>query len=240
MIVILTGAGISQESGIATFRDSGGLWENEKIEDVATPGGFARNPKKVLDFYNARRRQLLSPAVRPNPAHQALARLERESLEPVLVITQNVDDLHERAGTRNLLHMHGELLKARCSSCRAVMQWGRDMFPEDGCPECGRTGTLRPHIVWFEEMPLHMDTIGQALSDCRVFASIGTSGNVYPAAGFAGHARQSGARVVELNLEPSLGASVFHEGRYGRAGETVPAWVGEMLAPAEKILLSSS
>ena len=234
MTVILTGAGISQESGIATFRDAGGLWESEKIEDVATPGGFARNPKKVLAFYNARRKQLLSPDIKPNPAHEALARLEREAAEPVLVITQNVDDLHERAGTKNLLHMHGELLKARCTSCRMVKQWEQDMFLDDKCPECGKTGTLRPHIVWFEEMPLYMDTIEQALSNCRVFVSIGTSGNVYPAAGFAMHARHSGAHVVELNLEPSQGGrnSVFHEGRYGKAGEVVPAWVDEVLIPS--------
>ena len=230
MIVILTGAGISQESGIATFRDSGGLWENEKIEDVATPGGFARNPKKVLDFYNARRKQLLSSEIKPNPAHEALVRLERESAEPVLVVTQNVDDLHERAGTRNLLHMHGELLKARCTSCRMIKQWEQEMFLEDSCPECGKAGTLRPHIVWFDEMPLYMDTIEQALSNCRVFVSIGTSGNVYPAAGYAMHARHSGAHVVELNLEPSQGSKrVFHEGRYGKAGEVVPAWVEEIL-----------
>lgn len=234
MIVILTGAGISQESGIATFRDAGGLWENERIEDVATPGGFARNPQKVLAFYNARRRQLLSSGIRPNPAHEALARLERESAEPVLVITQNVDDLHERAGSRNLLHMHGELLKARCASCQAVTQWEGDMLAEDACPACAETGTLRPHIVWFEEMPLYLDVIEQALGDCRVFVSIGTSGSVYPAAGFARHARHNGAHVVELNLEPSLGAGVFHEGRYGRAGEIVPAWVEEVLnAPAQ-------
>ena len=227
--MILTGAGISQESGIATFRDSGGLWENERIEDVATPGGFERNPKRVLAFYNARRKQLLSPDIRPNPAHEALARLERESAEPVLVITQNVDNLHERAGTRNLLHMHGELFKARCTACHAVMQWERDMLDEDGCPGCARTGTLRPHIVWFEEMPLYMEDIEQALGDCRLFVSIGTSGNVYPAAGFARHARHNGAHVVELNLEPSVGAGAFHEGRYGRAGEIVPLWVEEVL-----------
>ena len=230
MIVILTGAGISQESGIATFRDSGGLWENERIEDVATPGGFARNPKKVHEFYNARRRQLLSPEIKPNPAHEALVRLERESAEPVLIVTQNVDDLHERAGSRNLLHMHGELLKARCTACRAVMQWEQDMTQETACPECGKAGNLRVHIVWFEEMPLYMDTIQEALSNCRVFVSVGTSGNVYPAAGFAMQARHSGAHVVELNMEPSTGAKAFHEGRYGKASEIVPAWVEEILS----------
>lgn len=230
MIVILTGAGISQESGIATFRDSGGLWENEKIEDVATPGGYARNPKKVLDFYNARRRQLSQPEVQPNPAHKALARLERESGEPVLVITQNVDDLHERAGTQNLLHMHGELNKSRCTNCHDIRQWEGDMTLEHACPNCGKAGGLRPHIVWFEEMPLYLDLIERALSECRVFVSVGTSGNVYPAAGFARLAGHNGAHLVELNLERSVGAEVFHEGRYGKAGEVVPAWVDEMLA----------
>ncbi len=230
MIVILTGAGVSQESGMAVFRGAGGMWENERIEDVATPDGFARDPKRVLDFYNGLRRRLMSGKSKPNPAHEALARLERESKRPVLVITQNVDDLHERAGTRNLLHMHGELLKARCTACGEAMRWEKDMLLEDCCPECAKKGSLRPDIVWFEEMPLHLEAIEQALAACRVFVSIGTSGNVYPAAGFARHARQSGAHVVELNLEPSLGASVFHEGRYGRAGELVPAWVEEVLS----------
>ncbi|MDL2307022.1 NAD-dependent protein deacylase [Desulfovibrio sp. OttesenSCG-928-C06] len=230
MIVILTGAGISQESGIATFRDSGGLWENESIEDVATPGGFARNPARVLDFYNQRRKQLLSPEIAPNAAHLALARLERESSEPVLVVTQNVDNLHECAGTSNLLHMHGELLKARCTACRGVSQWEVDMSKSDACPKCGTTGKLRPHIVWFEEMPLYMDEIEQALESCRLFVSIGTSGNVYPAAGFVRSARSAGAQTLELNLEKSVGASAFHDGRYGKASEIVPDWVDEVLS----------
>ena len=229
MIVILTGAGISQESGIATFRDSGGLWENERIEDVATPGGFARNPERVLDFYNQRRKQLLSPEIEPNRAHLALARLERESAEPVLVVTQNVDNLHERAGTKNLLHMHGELLKARCNGCREVSQWESALTRRDSCPHCGQTGKLRPHIVWFEEMPLHMTEIEQALASCRLFVSIGTSGNVYPAAGFVRSARAAGAETLELNLDKSVGVSAFHDGRYGKAGEIVPAWVSEIL-----------
>ena len=230
MIVILTGAGISQESGIATFRDAGGLWENERIEDVATPRAFAKNPARVLDFYNQRRRQMRSPSIKANAAHHALARLERECGEPVLVVTQNVDDLHERAGTRNLLHMHGELLKARCTRCGKAFQWEEDMFRETPCPKCGKDNSLRPHIVWFEEMPFFMDEISDALAACRLFVSIGTSGNVYPAAGFAQEARQRGAHVLELNLEPSLGASAFHEGRYGKASQVVPAWVEEILA----------
>ncbi len=229
MIVILTGAGISQESGIATFRDSGGLWENIRIEDVATPRAFRKNPDMVYDFYNNRRRQLLSPDIAPNPAHFALARLEEKSVTPVLVVTQNVDNLHERAGARNLLHMHGELLKSRCGECGAVRQWERDLGAKDVCPDCGRAGYLRPHIVWFEEMPLYLEKIDEALRRCRIFASIGTSGNVYPAAGFAREARANGAHVVELNMEPSRGADVFHDGRYGRAGTIVPAWVDEVL-----------
>ena len=231
MIVILTGAGISQESGIATFRDSGGLWENVRIEDVATPRAFRKNPGLVYDFYNARRRQLLGPSIAPNAAHFALTRLEEHCATPVLVVTQNVDNLHERAGTKNLLHMHGELLKCRCTECGEARQWERDLDATDACPACGRAGYLRPHIVWFEEMPLYMREIEEALRCCRTFVSIGTSGNVYPAAGFAREARAAGARVLELNMEPSRGgADVFHEGRYGPAGTIVPAWVAEMLA----------
>ncbi len=228
MIVILTGAGISKESGIATFRDSDGLWMQERIEDVATPGGFARDPQRVYTFYNKRRRELMSVA--PNDAHKALARLERECGKPVLVVTQNVDDLHERAGTQALLHMHGELLKARCTACGAVLPWEQDLGGADVCEKCRTRGHLRPHIVWFEEMPLYMDEIDQALRDCEIFVSIGTSGNVYPAAGFARMARNAGAKVVELNLEPSLNASIFHEGHYGPAGKIVPAWVESALA----------
>jgi NAD-dependent deacetylase len=232
MIVVLTGAGISQESGISTFRDSGGLWENENIEDVATPGGYRRNPEKVLNFYNKLRERLLSPEITPNAAHMALAALEREVAglgEEVLVVTQNVDNLHERAGTKNLLHMHGELLKARCEECRAVLAWEKDLSLRTACPECGATGRLRPHIVWFEEMPLYMREIEQALSACSLFVSVGTSGAVYPAAGFVSLARQAGAETLELNLERSLGAGSFHGGRYGRASAVVPAWVEEYL-----------
>lgn len=235
MIVILTGAGVSQESGIATFRDAGGLWEKVRIEDVATPRAFKRDPDLVYEFYNARRRQLQT--VRPNAAHEALARLERECGEEFLLVTQNVDDLHDRAGSRNLLHMHGELLKARCDSCGLVVPWEGDLRAEDACPVCGPVpgagkgarGRMRPHIVWFEEMPLHMDVIDAALSRCSLFLSIGTSGNVYPAAGFALHARAAGARVLEINMEPSLNAASFHDGVYGPATKTVPAWVDAYL-----------
>lgn len=230
MIVILTGAGISQESGLATFRDSGGLWQQERIEDVATPGAFARDPDRVHAFYNGRRRELTNGKVAPNAAHTALARLEEQHREPVLVVTQNIDNLHERAGSKALLHMHGEALKARCTRCASVLPWEGDMGCADACPICGGRGALRPHIVWFEEMPLYMDEIEKALAACRVFVSIGTSGNVYPAAGFARMARANGARVVELNLERSQGAAVFHEGHYGPATAIVPAWVESVLS----------
>ena len=230
MIVILTGAGISQESGIATFRDSGGLWAQERIEDVATPRAFVRDPDLVHAFYNKRRRELLNGNVAPNAAHAALARLEQESGESVLVVTQNIDNLHERAGTKALLHMHGEALKARCVRCAAVVPWEGDLHRADACPSCGRLESMRPHIVWFEEMPLHMDAIEEALGTCRLFVSIGTSGNVYPAAGFARVARAHGAQVLELNLERSHGAEVFHEGRYGPATVVVPEWVNSLLA----------
>lgn len=238
MIVVLTGAGISQESGLSTFRDSGGLWDKMRVEDVATPGAFRRNPDLVYDFYNVRRRQLKD--VQPNAAHRALAELEKRHPGGVLVVTQNVDDLHERAGTANLLHMHGELLKARCVTCGGVTGWEADMTAEDACPACGalhapgtgkgKMGRMRPHIVWFEEMPLYMPEIERALARCRIFLSIGTSGNVYPAAGFAAHARSAGARVVEINMEPSLNARYFHEGHYGPASAEVPAWVASVLA----------
>ncbi len=226
-IVILTGAGISAESGVRTFRDQGGLWEDHRIEDVATPEGFARDPGLVQRFYNARRAQLREVA--PNPAHAALARLEAEWPGEVLVVTQNVDDLHERAGSRRLIHMHGELRKARCLACGRVQAWEEDLGAASVCPDCGRPGRLRPHIVWFGEMPLEMDRIFDALARCRLFVAIGTSGNVYPAAGFVDAAHPA-AHTLELNLEPSLVASAFRERRQGRASELVPAMVDALLA----------
>ena len=229
MIVILTGAGISQESGIDTFRDKGGLWEKVRIEDVATGTAYARGPERVLAFMDALRQGLKDPTVAPNAAHTALARLEREYAKPVLVVTQNIDNLHERAGSGNLLHMHGELFKIRCDRCRAVLHWEEDLPRSTPCPACGKTACLRPDVVLFEEMPYFLDEISKALAQCSLFVSIGTSGNVYPAAGFAREARGRGAKVMELNLEPSLGASAFHEGRYGKATEVVPAWVDEVL-----------
>lgn len=224
-IVILTGAGISAESGLRTFRDANGLWENHRVEDVATPEAFQRNPALVHRFYNERRRSLRE--VQPNTAHAALARLEREWPGPMLLVTQNVDDLHDRAGSRGLLHMHGELLKGRCLACRAVLDWPGDMDADSRCPVC-RRGQMRPHIVWFGEVPLEMDRIFGALERCDLFAAIGTSGHVYPAAGFVA-AVSPGTRTVELNLEPSRVVDAFLEHRVGRATELVPAFVEELL-----------
>jgi NAD-dependent deacetylase len=230
-IVILTGAGISKESGLDTFRDTDGIWAKVRLEDVATPEGFQRDPRVVHDFYNARRRALNEASVAPNPGHLALARLEREWPGPVLLVTQNIDNLHERAGSRQLLHMHGEVQKARCQGCGGVFAWYEDLGVRDTCPGCGLQGGLRPHVVWFGEMPLDMDRIYAALEACSLFISIGTSGSVYPAAGFVSHARQfSEAHTVELNMEPSAGATLFHQTIYGAATSVVPAYVERILS----------
>lgn len=229
-IVILTGAGISKESGLDTFRDADGLWSRVRLEDVATPEAFLRDPAMVHDFYNARRRGLLGDNIRANAAHRALARLEREFPGDVLLVTQNIDHLHEAAGSRNLIHMHGELLKARCEHCADIRDWRGDMSLESACAGCGRAGGVRPHVVWFGEMPLEMDRIYQAVAACDLFISIGTSGNVYPAAGFVQEARgMAGAHTVELNLEPSEGATLFAEKIYGPATTVVPAYVETLL-----------
>lgn len=226
-IVILTGAGISAESGLKTFRDADGLWENHRVEEVATPEAFHRDPRLVHRFYNLRRAQLRE--VEPNAAHQALARLESVWKDDFLLVTQNVDDLHDRAGSRNLLHMHGELRKVRCERCGLVRFWEEDLGMDTCCPACDRAGGMRPHIVWFGEMPFEMDRIFEALERCDLFVSIGTSGHVYPAAGFVGAVRPK-ARTVELNLEPSLVASAFKDVRHGRATELVPRFVEELIA----------
>ncbi|HEX8513100.1 MAG TPA: NAD-dependent deacylase [Allosphingosinicella sp.] len=226
-IVILTGAGISAESGLATFRGPDGLWEGHRVEDVATPEAFRRDPALVQAFYDARREKLGS--VEPNAAHRALARLDSEWPGELLIVTQNVDDLHERAGARRLLHMHGELKSAWCLACDARMPWEGQLSSGPPCPGCGEAGRLRPDIVWFGEMPYEMDRIDRALLDADLFVSIGTSGAVYPAAGFVQTARYAGARTVELNLEPSLGSVYFHESRTGPAGMLVPEWVEEVL-----------
>jgi NAD-dependent deacetylase len=225
-IVVLTGAGISAESGLRTFRASDGLWEEHRVEDVATPEGFRADPDLVHTFYNQRRAQLAQ--VEPNPAHRALARLEHQWPGGLLLVTQNVDDLHERAGSRNLVHMHGELRKIRCQRCGRVLAWEGDTGVATACPQCGRTGGLRPHVVWFGEIPLEMERIQAALEGCGVFLAVGTSGNVYPAAGFVDLAGP-GARTLELNLERSLVSGRFQETRLGPASVTLPALVDEWL-----------
>jgi NAD-dependent deacetylase len=225
-IVILTGAGLSAESGIATFRDRGGVWAKYDVEDVATPEGFARNPLLVHEFYNMRRRDLAN--AKPNAAHHALARLE-QSHPDVLVITQNVDGLHEAAGSKNLIHMHGELLSALCARCEARHPWSADLSLETACPSCSRPGGMRPDVVWFGEMPYQMNRIEDVLYRADLFISIGTSGNVYPANGFVAATRANGAHTVELNLEPSAGADLFHEAIHGPATQVVPAFVERVL-----------
>ena len=224
-IVILTGAGVSAESGLGTFRDAGGLWTRYPLEEVATPEGFARNPALVHDFYNERRR--LCRAARPNAAHEALARLDAEWRGGLLLVTQNVDDLYERAWSRRLLHMHGELLKRLCAACQERGEVSGDLETESRCPACG-AAALRPDVVWFGEIPYHMEMIGAALAGADLFVSIGTSGEVYPAAGFAMEAAAAGARTLELNLEASGGR--FDEAREGPATSLVPLWVEEVLS----------
>ena len=228
-IVILTGAGISAESGIQTFRASDGLWENHRVEDVATPEGFTRDPELVQRFYNERRAQLNSGEVNPNPAHEALARLEAEFDGNVLLVTQNIDNLHERAGTKNLIHMHGELNKVRCTHSEQVFERTGNLEVDERCTCCQFEGALRPDIVWFGEMPMQMDRIYDELAACDLFISIGTSGHVYPAAGFVEAAAMAGAHTVELNLERSLVNRHFSETINGMAGEIVPAYVGDVL-----------
>lgn len=225
-IVILTGAGISAESGLGTFRDEGGLWAQHRIEDVATPEGFARNPALVVDFYNKRRAQ--AAKAQHHAAHAALARLERDHSGDVLVVTQNVDALHEQAGSQQVLHMHGQLDQALCGVCDHRWPAPLHMAVEDCCPSCGAPAA-RPDVVWFGEIPYHMARIDTALSQADLFVSIGTSGNVYPAAGFVQAAHAYGADTLELNLEPSEGASAFAQVCTGPASEIVPAWVDEVL-----------
>lgn len=228
-IVILTGAGISAESGIKTFRASDGLWEEHRIEDVATLEGFVRNPELVQRFYNERRRPLLNDEVEPNSAHIALANLEANFSGDIMLVTQNIDNLHEQAGSTNVLHMHGEILKMRCIKSQQVFNCKDDIKPQNRCICCNTAGQLRPHIVWFGEMPLYMDEIYSALSACDLFISVGTSGNVYPAAGFVEIANNAGARTLEINLEQSITATAFDDGVYGKAGDVLPEWVAQFL-----------
>ncbi|MCQ4161062.1 NAD-dependent deacylase [Roseomonas sp. GC11] len=236
-LIVLTGAGISAESGLATFRDPNGLWARHRIEDVATPEAFARDPARVHAFYNMRRAQLHEPAVQPNAAHHALARLVTAWPAPALLVTQNVDDLHARtlpgAAARHLLPMHGELRKARCLHCGQVTAWDQDLSTQTPCPACGKPGGMRPHIVWFGETPLGLERIEDAMAACGMFLSVGTSGQVYPAAGFVA-ALRGRARTLELNLEPSLGSHLFDAAEHGPATTIVPAAVERLLAEAER------
>ncbi|WP_339669218.1 Sir2 family NAD+-dependent deacetylase [Dasania marina] len=230
-IVVLTGAGISAESGIRTFRAADGLWEDHRVEDVATPEAFIRNPELVHRFYNQRRQHLLNN-IHPNAGHLALVELEKALQQQggeFLLITQNIDNLHEQAGSKQLRHMHGELLKLRCQHSQQVFDWLESSHPQLPCPCCQVAGNLRPHVVWFGEMPLYMDEIEQALSRCDSFISIGTSGNVYPAAGFFQVAKQHGAHTVELNLEPSQAGSYFDEQQYGPASQLLPNYIATLL-----------
>ena len=227
-IVVLTGAGISAESGLATFRAEDGLWEQHRVEDVATPEGFARDPELVHEFYNMRREA--AARAKPNPAHLALARLEAEHAGKMLVVTQNIDHLHEDAGSENVVHMHGEVSKCRCTACNTVAPCPGPLSLDSVCAACGSVGTLRPHIVWFGEMPLELERIYGALAGCDLFLSIGTSGAVYPAAGFIQSVRAHGfAHTVEFNLEPSLGSHLFEETILGPAGTTLPPYVKALL-----------
>jgi len=226
-IVILTGAGVSAESGIDTFRDAGGLWEKHRVEDVATPEAFARDPNLVLRFYDMRREAIQTKV--PNAAHLALGRLDAEWRGGLLIVTQNVDDLHERGGARRVLHMHGEHLNAWCLACDRRPRWTGPLIDRPPCPACG-SRALRPDVVWFGEVPYRMDEIHAALREADLFVSIGTSGAVYPAAGFVRAARELGADTLELNLERSKGSAWFAETRLGPATELVPDWVDEVLA----------
>src|SRR6218665_373991 len=226
-IVILTGAGISTESGIDTFRSAGGLWERHRVEDVATPEAFARDPDLVLRFYDMRRAAIQEK--QPNAAHRALARLDAAWGGGLLIVTQNVDDLHERGGANRVLHMHGEHLNAWCTACDTRSRWRAPLIDRPPCPACGARA-LRPDVVWFGEMPYRMETIYAALGDADLFVSIGTSGAVYPAARLVRQAKKLGAKTLELNLEPSQGSRWFDESRHGPATRIVPAWVDEVLA----------
>jgi NAD-dependent deacetylase len=229
-IVVLTGAGISAESGLGTFRDKDGLWTKYDLAEVATPEGYTRNPDLVLSFYNDRRTNCRQAA--PNPAHGALARLQRDYPGRVTLVTQNIDDLHERAGSPEVIHMHGELLAALCAVCGHQWRWTGDMSRDDVCHACGTVGTVRPDVVWFGEMPYHMERIWHRIADCDLFVAIGTSGAVYPAAGFVTDAKHRGARTLEINLEPSDNAYFFDDRLLGPASESVPTWVSGLLGGA--------
>jgi NAD-dependent deacetylase len=230
-IFVLTGAGLSAESGLGTFRDTDGIWQKFRVEDYATPEAFERDPLKVQGFYNARRAGLMSAS--PNAAHSALAALQQAWARKggvVTLCTQNIDDLLEQAGAEEVIHMHGELKMAWCRGCEGKSPWTEAIEADSVCPVCGDAGRLRPDIVWFGEMPYHMDMIYERLADADLFVAIGTSGSVYPAAGFVNAARAAGIPAMEINLEPSDNALAFQRSRYGKASETVPEWTAEMIA----------
>ena len=228
-IVILTGAGISAESGLGTFRDKDGLWTKYPLEDVATPEGFARDPALVQAFYNDRRKG--AAEAQPNAAHFALARLQADWHGEVVIVTQNVDGLHEAGGALDVIHMHGELAQALCAFCGHRWPAPAEMAVNEPCPSCNGPGG-RPDVVWFGEIPYHMDRILQHLDEADLFVAIGTSGQVYPAAGFVQEAASRGIPRLEMNLDPSETSPVFTEHRIGKATKTVPVWVREMLAHA--------
>ena len=230
-VLILTGAGISAESGLPTYRGEGGLWEGRRFQDLATPEAFATDPETVHRFYNERRRQLRQTSVQPNAAHRALADLERRWPGRVVVVTQNVDDLHERAGQSRVIHMHGQLDRVRCVSCAWSGRWEVDLGIGHACPNCQKVGCLRPDVVWFGELPAAMDEVEDALEACDLFVAVGTSGSVYPAAGFVETLRSAGvAHTVEINLQPSARSTRFAERRHGLASAEVPRFVGELFA----------
>jgi NAD-dependent deacetylase len=240
MMFVLTGAGISRESGLATFRDKDGLWTKVRIEDVATPAAFRKNPELVYEFYNQRRRELTSGKIKPNRAHLALAKLEaalssekdtaKNSGNQLFLVTQNIDNLHELAGSHQVCHMHGQLCAVKCNSCGSHSDWTDDLGSQDICPKCQAIGFLRPDVVWFHEVPYHLDEIQDKLSKCETFVSIGTSGTVYPAASFLNLAKGQGAETIEINLEPSAAASNFDRTYYGPATKVVTAWVNDVLS----------
>jgi len=235
-IVVLTGAGISKESGIDTFRDPDGLWNRVNLEDVATIEGWHRDKKKVLDFYNEARGLFRAAHVAPNAAHDALGRLEAKYGGEVTIVTQNIDPLHEMAGSKNVIHMHGREGEVRCMKCGVVFPSDADLSPESVCPKCGAVGELRPNIVWFGEQPMHLDEIYAALEKCGLFMAVGTSGQVYPAAGFVMHVRRRArTRTVELNLEPTENQPLFQEHVYGPATRIVPPYVDRILAEGWKV-----
>ena len=226
-IAILTGAGVSAESGLGTFRDVGGLWTKYDLADVATPEGYVRDPKLVLEFYNARRVNCANAV--PNPAHQAIARLQRDYPGRVTLVTQNIDDLHERGGSAEVIHMHGQIMRALCAECGHQWGWTSEMTLGDICHSCATVGTVRPDVVWFGEMPYHMEKIWARTADCDLFVAIGTSGAVYPAAGLVTEARHRGVQTLEINLEPSDNTDAFDDRVLGPASETVPGWVEGLL-----------